>query len=90
VSAILFGLGLISSLGLLILTINGTVKLNFEIIAIILILNIFLSLASIISVAVTGEYVGRILEETKQRPRFLVSSFIKSGIISKKIEGNQH
>lgn len=90
VSAILFGIGLIGSLGLLILTVNGTVKLNFEIIAIILIINIFLSLVSIISVAVTGEYVGRILEETKQRPRFLVSSFIKSGIISKKIDGNQH
>jgi hypothetical protein len=47
-------------------------------------------LAAIISVAVTGEYVGRILEETKHRPRFLVASYIKSGAILKKIEGNQN
>lgn len=90
VSAILFGIGLIGTLILLILTVYGRVNLNFEIIAVILILNIFLSLAAIISVAVTGEYVGRILEETKHRPRFLVASYIKSGAILKKIEGNQN
>ena len=90
VSAILFGIGLIGTLSLLILTVYGRVNLNFEIIAVILILNIFLSLAAIISVAVTGEYVGRILEETKHRPRFLVASYVKSGAILKKIEGNQN
>jgi glycosyltransferase involved in cell wall biosynthesis len=89
-SAILFGIGLIGTLGLLTLTVYGRVNLNFEIIVVILILNIFLSLAAIISVAVTGEYVGRILEETKHRPRFLVASYIKSGAIFKKIEGNQN
>jgi hypothetical protein len=45
-------------------------------------------LIAIISVAVTGEYVGRILEETKHRPRYLVSSYIKSGVISKKLAGS--
>jgi dolichol-phosphate mannosyltransferase len=90
VSAILFGTGLIGTLSLLALTVYGRVNLNFEIIVVILILNIFLSLAAIISVAVTGEYVGRILEETKHRPRFLVASYIKSGAILKKIEGNQN
>jgi len=90
VSAILFGIGLIGTLSLLALTVYGRVNLNFEIIVVILILNIFLSLAAIISVAVTWEYVGRILEETKHRPRFLVASYIKSGAILKKIEETQN
>jgi dolichol-phosphate mannosyltransferase len=88
VSAILFGIGVIGSFVLFTLTLYGNVKLNLEIIAAILIVNVFLSLIAIISVAVTGEYVGRILEETKHRPRYLVSSYIKSGVISKKLAGS--
>jgi hypothetical protein len=36
-----------------------------------------------LSIAAIGEYVGRILEETKSRPRYLVASFIKNGLVQK-------
>lgn len=85
IGAILFLLGLIASVVFLVLFITGVVEIGLEIISLAIILNISLGLISLISIAAIGEYVGRILEETKHRPRYLVASYIRSGEVLKKL-----
>lgn len=79
IGAILFLLGSLTSVVFLLMNIIGVIEIGLEVIIITLILNVLLGLISLISIAVIGEYVGRILEETKHRPRFLVASFIQNG-----------
>jgi dolichol-phosphate mannosyltransferase len=85
IGVILFTIGLITSIAFLILfTIRG-VEIGLELIIFALLLNILLGLISLISIAAIGEYVGRILEETKHRPRYLVASYIQNGEVIKKL-----
>jgi dolichol-phosphate mannosyltransferase len=83
VSVILFSLGILSMIafGSSILLSERVIGLNT--IAMMFFLNIFLTLISIISIAITGEYIGRILEESKRRPKYLVASYIENGNITK-------
>jgi dolichol-phosphate mannosyltransferase len=67
------------------MNIIGVIEIGLGVIIITLILNVLLGLLSLISIAVIGEYVGRILEETKHRPRFLVASFIQNGELVKNL-----
>ena len=85
VGAILFIIGSLTLAVFLILSILGEIEIGLEVIIVTLILNVFLGLISLISIAVIGEYVGRILEETKHRPRFLVASFVQNGEIVKSL-----
>jgi dolichol-phosphate mannosyltransferase len=85
IGGILFLLGLITSVLFLVLFITGVVEIGLEIISLAIILNISLGLISLVSIAAIGEYVGRILEETKHRPRYLVASYIRSGEVLKKL-----
>jgi dolichol-phosphate mannosyltransferase len=85
IGAILFLLGLVASVVFLVLFITGVVEVGLEIISLAIILNILLGLISLVSIAAIGEYVGRILEETKHRPRYLVASYIRSGEVLKKL-----
>jgi dolichol-phosphate mannosyltransferase len=85
VGAILFIVGLITSIVFLFLFSSGSVEIGFKIIILGIILNISIGLVSLVSIAAIGEYVGRILEETKHRPRYLVASYIKNGEIMKKL-----
>ena len=83
--AVLFFIGLIISIVFLFLFSLGRVEIGSEIIILAIILNISIGLISLVSIAAIGEYVGRILEETKHRPRYLVASYIKNGEIMKKL-----
>jgi hypothetical protein len=65
--------------------IMGKIELSLGIIISISTINLALGLISILSIGAIGEYVGRILEETKSRPRFLVASFIRNGLIQKSL-----
>jgi dolichol-phosphate mannosyltransferase len=85
IGAILFLLGTLTSVVFLIMSVIGIIKIGLGVIIITLILNVLLGLISLISIAVIGEYVGRILEETKHRPRFLVASFIQNGDLVKNL-----
>jgi glycosyltransferase involved in cell wall biosynthesis len=85
VGAILFIVGLITSIVFLVLFSSGSVEIGFKIIILGIILNISIGLVSLVSIAAIGEYVGRILEESKHRPRYLVASYIKNGEIMKKL-----
>ena len=85
VGAVLFLVGLITSTVFLFLYTLGVVEIGLEIIVLAIILNISLGLISLVSIAAIGEYVGRILEETKNRPRYLVASYIRNGDIMKKL-----
>jgi glycosyltransferase involved in cell wall biosynthesis len=85
VGAVLFFVGLIISTVFLFLYTLGVVEIGLEIIVLAIILNISLGLISLVSIAAIGEYVGRILEETKNRPRYLVASYIRNGDIMKKL-----
>lgn len=85
IGAILFLLGSLTSVVFLIMNIIGVIEIGLGVIIITLILNVLLGLLSLISIAVIGEYVGRILEETKHRPRFLVASFIQNGDLVKNL-----
>jgi dolichol-phosphate mannosyltransferase len=85
VGAVLFLIGLITSIVFLFLFSLGRVEIGSEIIILAIILNISIGLISLVSIAAIGEYVGRILEETKHRPRYLVASYIKNGEIMKKL-----
>jgi glycosyltransferase involved in cell wall biosynthesis len=85
IGAVLFLVGLITSIVFLFLYTLGVVEIGLEIIILAIILNISLGLISLVSIAAIGEYVGRILEETKNRPRYLVASYIKNGDIMKKL-----
>jgi polyisoprenyl-phosphate glycosyltransferase len=85
IGAILFLLGSLTSVVFLLMNIIGVIEIGLEVIIITLILNVLLGLISLISIAVIGEYVGRILEETKHRPRFLVASFIQNGELVKNL-----
>ena len=51
-----------------------------------LIINFVLLLLCFLSIAIVGEYVGRILEETKNRPRYLIANFVYKGDIIPSIE----
>jgi glycosyltransferase involved in cell wall biosynthesis len=85
IGAVLFLIGLITSIVILFLYSLGRVEIGLEIIILAIILNISIGLISLLSIAAIGEYVGRILEETKRRPRYLVASYIKNGEIMKKL-----
>ena len=85
IGAVLFLIGLITSIVILFLYSLGRVEIGLEIIILAIILNISIGLISLLSIAAIGEYVGRILEETKHRPRYLVASYIKNGEIMKKL-----
>jgi dolichol-phosphate mannosyltransferase len=85
IGAVLFLIGLITSVVFLFLYSLGRVEIGLEIIILAIILNISIGLISLVSIAAIGEYVGRILEETKHRPRYLVASYIKNGEIMKKL-----
>lgn len=85
IGAILFLLGLITSVVFLVLLTVGVVEIGLEIVSLAIIINILLGLISLVSIAAIGEYVGRILEETKHRPRYLVASYIRSGEVMKKL-----
>jgi glycosyltransferase involved in cell wall biosynthesis len=85
VGAVLFLVGLITSTLFLFLYIIGVVEIGLEIVVLAIILNISLGLISLVSIAAIGEYVGRILEETKHRPRYLVASYIRNGEIMKNL-----
>ena len=85
IGAILFIIGIITSIVFLVLYALGGVEIRLEIIFLAIILNISLGLISLVSIAAIGEYVGRILEETKHRPRYLVASYIKNGEVMKKL-----
>lgn len=85
IGAILFLLGLITSVVFLVLLTVGVVEIGLEIMSLAIIINILLGLISLVSIAAIGEYVGRILEETKHRPRYLVASYIRSGEVMKKL-----
>jgi len=85
IGAVLFLIGLITSIVFLFLFSLGRVEIRLEIIILAIILNISIGLISLVSIAAIGEYVGRILEETKHRPRYLVASYIKNGEIMKKL-----
>jgi glycosyltransferase involved in cell wall biosynthesis len=85
VGAVLFLIGLITSIVFLFLFSLGRVEIGLEIMILAIILNISIGLISLVSIAAIGEYVGRILEETKHRPRYLVASYIKNGEIMKKL-----
>jgi dolichol-phosphate mannosyltransferase len=83
--ATLFALGFIGTIIVSIGMIMGKIELSLGIITAILTINLALGLISILSIGAIGEYVGRILEETKSRPRFLVASFIRNGLIQKSL-----
>ena len=83
--AALFVFGFIGTIMVSIGMIVGKIELSFGIITLILTINLVLGLISILSIGAIGEYVGRILEETKSRPRFLVASFIRNGLIQKSL-----
>ena len=83
--ATLFALGFIGTIIVSIGMIMGKIELSLGIITSILTINLALGLISILSIGAIGEYVGRILEETKSRPRFLVASFIRNGLIQKSL-----
>jgi dolichol-phosphate mannosyltransferase len=85
VGAILFIIGALTSLILIVMILIGKLEMGLPIVSLAIIINIALGLISLISVAVIGEYVGRILEETKHRPRFIVASYIQNGEITKKL-----
>ena len=85
IGAVLFLIGLITSIVFLFLFSLGRVEIGSEIIILAIILNISIGLISLVSIAAIGEYVGRILEETKHRPRYLVASYIKNGEIMKNL-----
>jgi glycosyltransferase involved in cell wall biosynthesis len=85
VGAILFIVGLVTSIVFLVLFSSGRVEIGFKVIILGIILNISIGLVSLVSIAAIGEYVGRILEETKHRPRYLVASYIKNGEVMKKL-----
>jgi dolichol-phosphate mannosyltransferase len=85
IGAVLFLIGLITSIVFLFLFSLGRVEIGLEIVILAIILNISIGLISLVSIAAIGEYVGRILEETKHRPRYLVASYIKNGEIMKKL-----
>jgi dolichol-phosphate mannosyltransferase len=85
IGAALFLIGLITSIVFLFLYSLGRVEIGLEIIILAIILNISIGLISLVSIAAIGEYVGRILEETKHRPRYLVASFIRNGEIQKNL-----
>lgn len=88
VSVILFGIGTISLLLIGLYIFFSEENLSSEILILMVMINTFLALVSIISIAITGEYIGRILEETKGRPKYLVASYIRNGIISKALADN--
>lgn len=83
--ATLFALGFIGTIIVSIGIIMGKIEFSLGIITAILTINLALGLISILSIGAIGEYVGRILEETKSRPRFLVASFIRNGLIQKSL-----
>jgi dolichol-phosphate mannosyltransferase len=85
IGAVLFLIGLITSIVFLFLFSIGRVEIGSEIIILAIILNISIGLISLVSIAAIGEYVGRILEETKHRPRYLVASYIINGEIQKNL-----
>lgn len=85
IGAILFIIGLITSVAFLIIFTMGGVEIGLEILIFAILLNTILGLISLVSIAAIGEYVGRILEETKHRPRYLVASYIQSGEVIKKL-----
>jgi len=85
VGVVLFLVGLVTSIVFLFLYSLGRVEIGLEIIILAIILNISIGLISLVSIAAIGEYVGRILEETKHRPRYLVASFIRNGEIQKNL-----
>jgi polyisoprenyl-phosphate glycosyltransferase len=85
VGVILFIIGALTSLIMIVMILIGKLEMGLPIVSLAIIINIALGLISLISVAVIGEYVGRILEETKHRPRFIVASYIQNGEITKKL-----
>lgn len=47
----------------------------------IILLILFVGGLQLFSIAVIGEYIGKILNETKNRPLFIISTYIRNGIV---------
>lgn len=86
VGVILFSIGALTSLILIVMILIGKLEMGLPIVSFAIMINIALGLISLISIAVIGEYVGRILEESKHRPRFLVANYVHNGKIMKNLK----
>jgi len=49
----------------------------------VILVTLFLGSLNLLGISIVGEYVGRVLEEVRGRPRFIVASFAESGRIRK-------
>jgi polyisoprenyl-phosphate glycosyltransferase len=43
----------------------------------VLVVVLFLGAIQLLGISIVGEYIGKIFEEVKQRPKFIVKSIIK-------------
>lgn len=50
----------------------------------VLIIVLFIGAIQLLGISVLGEYIGKIFEEVKQRPKYIIKSIIKAPIISNK------
>lgn len=81
---ILTTLILIVILGFLLFSNDNLSSFNIVLIA-LLSFSIFLSSLSFLGIGVSGEYIGRILEESKKRPKYIIDKIIKNGEVFKSI-----
>jgi dolichol-phosphate mannosyltransferase len=82
----IFTLILLISITILTFTIDRELISQTKLLLVLLSLSIFISSLSFLAVGINGEYIGRILEESKKRPKYLVGYTIKDGKVVKKIE----
>ena len=82
----MFTLILLISITILTFTIDRELISQTKLLLVLFSLSIFISSLSFLAVGINGEYIGRILEESKKRPKYLVGYTIKDGKVVKKIE----